>query len=387
MWSRERIAVAAYFAVLGFVCSTWASSIDDLKVLLALNEDQLGWLLFAGPVGNLVTFTFVSSLVAKLGARRSVILSASAYIAIAFALSMCFAFKAPIPCWCVVIAAFGGAGNILNITTNAKAGLVEKHAGRSIMSSFHGVFSVTCFGGGLLALFAAGCGVSVWARFLAVFALVMSLHLVALRALPADEPADCKAPGSSGWHRPDRALFAIGLAALVIMGCEGSVFDWVGVFYREGILAPPSRVKWGYCAVAAMMAAGRFVSDRLVMRFTARRVLHVDCVLVSLGLAIALSSPYAHLSGLSLHLVATLGYGIAGYGISALVPILYSKANRTKSMPPASAITFVGTMGFLGYFAGPPLIGHLAKWFNLSIALGLFGVLILFCLLLDPDKD
>lgn len=37
MWSRERIAVAAYFAVLGFVCSTWASSIDDLKVLLALN--------------------------------------------------------------------------------------------------------------------------------------------------------------------------------------------------------------------------------------------------------------------------------------------------------------------------------------------------------------
>ena len=56
-------------------------------------------------------------------------------------------------------------------------------------------------------------------------------------------------------------------------------------------------------------------------------------------------------------------------------------------MPPASAITFVGTMGFLGYFAGPPLIGHLAKWFNLSIALGLFGVLILFCLLLDPDKD
>ena len=37
-WSRERIAVAAYFAVLGVICATWASSIDDMKLLLGLND-------------------------------------------------------------------------------------------------------------------------------------------------------------------------------------------------------------------------------------------------------------------------------------------------------------------------------------------------------------
>ena len=55
-------------------------------------------------------------------------------------------------------------------------------------------------------------------------------------------------------------------------------------------------------------------------------------------------------------------------------------------MPAASAITFLGSMGFLGYFMGPPLIGHLAELTSLSVALGLFAVLILACLLIDPEK-
>ena len=55
-WSSERVAVAAYFAVLGLVCATWASSIDDMKLLLGLNDAEQGWLLFSGPLGNLVSF-------------------------------------------------------------------------------------------------------------------------------------------------------------------------------------------------------------------------------------------------------------------------------------------------------------------------------------------
>ena len=130
------------------------------------------------------------------------------------------------------------------------------------------------------------------------------------------------------------------------------------------------------------MTIGRVVTDRLINRFGAVRVLRLYCVFVAVGLGIALSSPYTALTGLPLHVLATAGYAIAGYGISALVPILYSKANRTKSMPAASALTFVGSMGFLGYFMGPPMIGHIAHATSLSLALGIFAVLILACLFL-----
>ena len=385
-WSRERVSVAAYFAVLGLVCATWGSSIDDMKLLLGLNDAQQGWLLLSGPVGNLVSFTFASALVTRLGSRRSLVLATSAYLCAALGVAACFFFRAPVPFWCVAIATLGGTGNIFNISVNTQGGLVEKKSGRTIMNSFHAMFSMLCLTGGLLALFATAFGVPVEYRFFAVLVVAVVAHLVFFSQLPKENDVAKKEKGE-GFRRPDMPLFLIGVAALVIMGCEGSISDWVGVFYRDSLNAVAGRVKWGFCAVSATMTLGRFVTDRFVNRFGPVRVLRVHSALVAVGLGIALSSPFTGLSGLPLHVLATTGYAIAGYGISALVPILYSKANRTKSMPAGSAITFVGSMGFLGYFVWPPMIGHIAHATCLSLALGVFAVLILVCLFLRIDND
>ena len=385
-WSRERVSVAAYFAVLGLVCATWGSSIDDMKLLLGLNDAQQGWLLLSGPVGNLVSFTFASALVTRLGSRRSLVLATSAYLCAALGVAACFFFRAPVPFWCVAIATLGGTGNIFNISVNTQGGLVEKKAGQTIMNSFHAMFSLLCLAGGLLALFATASGVPVEYRFFGVLVVAVVVHLVFFSRLPKENDVAKKEKGE-GFRRPDMPLFLIGVAALVIMGCEGSISDWVGVFYRDSLNAVAGRVKWGFCAVSATMTLGRFVTDRFVNRFGPVRVLRVYSALVAVGLGIALSSPFTGLSGLPLHVLATAGYAIAGYGISALVPILYSKANRTKSMPAGSAITFVGSMGFLGYFVWPPMIGHIAHATCLSLALGVFAVLILVCLFLRIDND
>ena len=380
-WSRERVAVAAYFAVLGLVCATWASSIDDMKLLLGLNEAEQGWLLFSGPIGNLVSFTFASALVTRIGSRRSLLLATCVYFASALGIAACFICRAPVPLWCVAIASLGGTGNLFNISVNTQGGIVERKAGRTIMNSFHAMFSVMCLVAGLLALVASNVGLPPGWRLMGVLAVAVVTHLVFLPSLPKDNDVAKKAKGE-GMRRPDMALFLLGLAALVIMGCEGSINDWVGVFYRDALSAPDGRVKWGFCAVAATMTLGRLVTDGFINRFGDVRVLRAHCVLVAAGLGIALSSPYTGLSGL-----ATSGYAVAGYGISALAPILYSKANRAKSMPAASAVTFVGSMGFLGYFMGPPMIGHVAHATSLSISLGIFAVLILACLFLRLEDD
>ena len=380
-WSRERVSVAAYFAVLGLVCATWGSSIDDMKLLLGLDEAEQGWLLLSGPVGNLVSFTFVSKLVTRIGSRRGVIVSSGLYIAAALGVAMCFLTRARLPFWCVAIAAMGMVGNIFNISVNAQGGIVERKAGRTIMNSFHAMFSVMGFVAASLAIGASSLGIPPGWRLVGVLAVGLAAHLAFLPGLPKDDDAVKKKEGE-GLYMPDVRLLLIGLAALVIMGCEGSITDWVGVFYHDSLAAPPGRVKWGFCAVCAMMTFGRFVTDSLINRVGATIVLRLHSVLVAAGLSLALSTPWLGLSGLSLHVVATMGYAVAGYGISALVPILYSKANRTKAMPAASALTFVGSMGFLGYFMAPPLIGHVAHVTNLSAALAIFAVLILACLFL-----
>ena len=378
-----RAAVAGYFAILGLVCAAWMSSIDDLKVLLGLDAARFGWLLVSGPCGNLVSFTFASALLARLGSRRGLVLFVTVYLLAGFGLAACFLLKAPIPVWCVAIAAFCCCGNLFNIAVNTQGGIVERRLGTPIMNSFHGMFSALCLLGGLLALVSSTLAISPGVRILGTLVLATLAHLALFRDLPADDtPVRMR---KKGGHRPDRALFALGLAALVIMGCEGAVSDWVGVFYRDSLVAPETRVKWGFCAVMGAMTVGRFLTDRLVLRFGAGRILHIYSILVSLGLALALASPYLALTGLTLHFLATLGFVVTGFGISALVPILYSAANRTKAMPAASAITFLGSMGFLGYFLCPPLIGHVAELTSLSAALGIFAVLILGCLFVNPE--
>ena len=254
-WSRERVAVAAYFAVLGLVCATWASSIDDMKLLLGLNEAEQGWLLFSGPIGNLVSFTFASALVTRIGSRRSLLLATCVYFASALGIAACFICRAPVPLWCVAIASLGGTGNLFNISVNTQGGIVERKAGRTIMNSFHAMFSVMCLVAGLLALVASNVGLPPGWRLMGVLAVAVVAHLVFLPSLPKDNDVAKKAKGE-GMRRPDMALFLLGLAALVIMGCEGSINDWVGVFYRDALSAPDGRVKWGFCAVAATMTIG-----------------------------------------------------------------------------------------------------------------------------------
>ncbi|MGN0854832.1 MAG: MFS transporter [Kiritimatiellia bacterium] len=388
MWSRPRFAVCAYFAILGLVCSAWTSSIDDLKALLDLSDECLGLLLMAGPVGNLASFFFASDLINRLGSRRAVRLVSPLYLTAASLLALCFVFKAPLAFWCLGLALFGATGNLLNIGINTQAGIVERACGRNIMSSFHASFSLFVLAGGLMAFLCTLASVPVHYRIFAVLGLAVLMHLLASGSLPHESKGACAAAVRGGFRRPDRSLLLLGLAAIVIMGCEGAVNEWVNVFYHKSLTPDFEHFrKVGFCAFAIAMFFGRAVGNSLLDRFSTTGVFRFYIAVTGLGLGLSLLSPFAGRSASGFLVTATLGFTLAGFGISGLVPILYSRANRTKAMSPASALTFVGSMGFLGYFFGPPLIGLLSQRTNLSIALAPFAILIVACLFLRLGED
>jgi len=382
-WSRERLSIGAYFATMGFVCAAWVSSIPDLKALLGLDDAQLGRLLMWGPAGTAASYTFVSSLVARIGSRRATLVGSAGQVLSAAALAAGFAVGAPYPYWCASLALLGAFGNIHNISANTQGGLAELRAGCSIMGGFHGLWSVANLTGAFIALVASGLGLPVHLRMGGAIVLAAAFAVLGRGGLiESDARAVERGRAKLAW--PGWELVGLGLMALVFMGCEGSVYDWVGVFYRDVLKVPPQRVLWGYCAVMATMTIGRFSTDALVDRFSAKRVVRSYSLLSFAGLAVALWSPvFAGLSGLSLHLVVTAGYALAGFGISGLVPIVYARTARVTTVAPGTAVTVVASLGFLGFFVGPPLIGAVSEGFGLSVALSLFAVLVLFGLFFD----
>ena len=78
------------------------------------------------------------------------------------------------------------------------------------------------------------------------------------------------------------------------------------------------------------------------------------------------------------------GFAVLGAGIGSVFPLMVSAASRAPGLPSGMAIASVTTTAYLGFLAGPPLIGFLAEATDLGIALGLLVALCVVAALLAP---
>src|SRR6188768_2647530 len=74
-----RVAVSVFFFIAGFTFATWASRIPDIKDKLHLSEAGLGTVLFALPVGQIVSLPISGWLTSRFGSRQILIGSAILY--------------------------------------------------------------------------------------------------------------------------------------------------------------------------------------------------------------------------------------------------------------------------------------------------------------------
>ena len=111
------------------------------------------------------------------------------------------------------------------------------------------------------------------------------------------------------------------------------------------------------------MAVGRLAGDGLAARFGARRVLRASGATAALGLGAALRID-APLAGVA-------GCAMVGLGIANIIPLLFSGAGRVPGIPAGTALAAVATTGYLGFLAGPPLIGLASDAIGLPSALGI----------------
>lgn len=84
--ARKRVAVAAYYFVPGVVFASWASRIPDVKQMLHLSNGQLGTVLFAIPIGQLLMMAFSGILVSRFGSKKMLVLSEVLYALVLFSI-------------------------------------------------------------------------------------------------------------------------------------------------------------------------------------------------------------------------------------------------------------------------------------------------------------
>jgi fucose permease len=359
--ARSRFAVSAIFFANGLVLASWLPHIPAVKGRHAISDGELGIVLLAMAAGAVLALPWAGWLVGRAGSRR---------VTSAAALALCLALPLPllspnVALLSLSLLVLGACNATLDVAMNAQAVAVEHRYGRAIMSSFHGLFSLGGVVGATVAGGAMGIGVSDVGHVLGTAAASL---LAVSACLPWLLPSTARtANATSTFAAPTRALIGLGTLAFCGLLAEGAMGDWSAVYLHDTLQSSPALAATGFAAFSLAMAVGRFAGDRLVVRYGSERVLRTSSAVAALGLAgaLAIGRPSA----------AIAGCGLVGLGISNVIPILFSAAGRVAGVEAGTALAAVATTGYLGFLAGPPLIGLAADVFGLRVALGFVSAL------------
>ncbi|SDL98928.1 Fucose permease [Catalinimonas alkaloidigena] len=357
----HRFAVGAFFFLQGFLFASWASRIPIIQQQLGLSDGALGSILLALPMGLMTSLPLSGWLVGRFGSATILRIVAPLY---ALVLPLIGLVHHP---WQLVGALFlfGTVGNIHNIAVNTQAVGVEELYQRSIMSSFHGLWSLAGFTAAALGSYFISLDLSTFTHFCINGAIALILMLLSQNSIMARDINQGTDQPLFAW--PDRTLMQLSIVAFCSMICEGTMFDWSGVYFHKEVHAPESLTTLGYVAFMSTMAGGRFVGDWLAARIGTKRLVQTNGLLITTGLLVSVFFPYL--------VTATIGFLLVGMGVSTIVPLVYGAAGRSKTMSPGMALAAVSSVGFLGFLLGPPLIGFIAEAASLRWSFALVAVL------------
>ena len=341
-----RFAVASLFFLQGICFATWASRIPSIQQNLHLSDGALGLVLFALPAGSMLALPLSGWLVTKFGSKTVVINTMIIYAVLLVMIGLASYNMQLI----IVLVLFGMAGNTANIAMNTQAVGVESKYGRNIMASFHGLWSLAGFTAAGIGAYMIGNGIIPFHHFLIIAAFsVLALAIVFQYLLPNEQRTTS---GNKLFVLPDKSLVALGILAFCCMMCEGAMFDWSGIYFKKVVGAEKGWIGAGYTSFMCTMAAGRFIGDWVVGQLGFTRTIQISGLLITAGLAIALIFPYLA--------PAITGFFLVGLGVSSVIPLVYSRAGRSKKLSPGLALAAVSTIGFFGFLVGPPVIGVIA---------------------------
>lgn len=356
---RNRAAIAAVFFLNGFGLASWFVHIPSVKGQLGLDEQQLGLALLGSGLGSLVTMWLSGWLMGRFGSRRVLTVAT-----LCFALSLVLPVLAPsFLLLGLSLGLVGGCNGLMDVAMNNQAAHFEALAGRPVMSSFHAIWSLGGWCGSLLgSLFLINQQLATWHLVILCLFIIAGMIWLApslLRTVSEHGPI---------FALPSREIVIFALLCLIAMLSEGAVADWAGVHLRDDLGTPYALSGLGYNAFAICMAGGRFIGDKIVELIGRERTVKGGAFVGAIGFLVAALA--------STPILSIIGFGLAGLGMSNIVPVLFSLAALRIPGAIERATSSVFATGYLGFLIGPPLVGIFAERYTLPVALTGVGILV-----------
>jgi predicted MFS family arabinose efflux permease len=350
------------FAVHGAVVGTFAARVPWLADHVGVAAGGLGVALLMPGIGALLAMPLSGRLVHRYDLRSLV----RVLMLLWCAALLLPALPTSLAVLCLVLVVYGAAAGVADVAMNAHAVLVEERYGRSVMSSFHGFWSLGGLAGSAVAAVAARAGLDARIHFAATAAVLAVIALGASAGLFRHRPAPAlDAPPA--FALPSRAVLPIGLIGLCAVFAEGASLDWSAVYVRDLLHHPASTAAVTVSVFSISMAAARFAGDRVVHRLGPVPTVRCAAVCATAG---ALMVVLFHQA-----VLVILGFALLGIGIAVVVPLVFAAAGRIGDHPGRSLAGVAGIAYGSGLIA-PGVIGGIAHVSSLTVSFGVIVVLV-----------
>ncbi|MDQ0582637.1 MFS transporter [Streptomyces rishiriensis] len=255
----------------------------------------------------------------------------------------------------VALAVFGLAVGALDASMNMLGVSLQRTYGRSIMLSFHAVYSLGGIVGASLAWVGAHWHLALWVSYLPVVAVLLPAALVASRWYVDGGGEAGKADGAEAGGGGAGLAFKVLLPLCLVMTFayigDSTVSNWSAKYLQDVLGSSEQLATVPYNVYMVTTLVGRALGDFGVRRFGAAAVVRLGALVAAAGFAVVAVAPGAW--------VGMLGFTLVGLGLCVLVPQTFAAAGRLFPGASDAAIARLNIFNYVGFLIGSPLVGAL----------------------------
>ena len=366
---RARIAVSALFLTNGALFANILPRYPEIKAALDLDNAGYGLAIAAFPAGAIAAGLFAAALIRRFGSARIAVIGT-----IGTGLGLLAAALAPSGILFAVALLLGGAFDaITDVAQNAHGLRVQRRYGRSIINSFHAIWSIGAVLGGGMAAAAIALQLPLGVHLGISTAVFAAVAFTALWfCLPGrDEEADAEATAEpvelqTAMRRGVSPRTVMILIALTLIAMAGAIAEdagnsWATLYLSDSLGAAAAVAPLGFIALVGAQFIGRMLGDGMTDRFGQRAVARVGGLIAAGGMALALIFP---------SVPGTIaGFAAVGFGIATLIPAAMHAADELPGLRPGAGLTIVSWLLRIGFLLSPPFVGFIADTESLRAGL------------------
>lgn len=349
------------FALSGVGIAAWALIVPYAKIKFHLSDGELGSVLFLSGIGGLSVAFLAGLVVTRWGSRTSTVL---------MLIFMCLLLPAlvvspTVGIFTILLFLASAVFGILDVAINAQGGIIEARSGQLRMSGFHASFSIGTLAMALIASILLKAGGTLELICWLCVAVIMLGLTQSFRLLP--KHYDSLETGKK-FVAPNFRAIVLGLCCFAVFMSDGAITDWSTVFLHFNRHMPISGAVLGYAAFMVATVLTRLTGDRVTAKIGQIKIIKLGVLLALLGFVFVVFVPVG--------IVGVLGFCLIGLGSGNITPLVFSAASRVPGMAAHHSMPAVVGIGYIGFLAGPVMIGLVSSYFSLEAALGVDAVLL-----------